>query len=332
MKKKVFQFNKELYKVTGIQKVLMDIHEALRTEFDCKIVGEIPYEKVNKNLEIAETDYVRYKNPLMFRNSIVIIHERRLLPLMWILMRIPGLNVKCIYIHHNELYGNKLLSLFPKNIVAISDAGIKNLTKYFGVKYSAITKIHNCVREYEAYVKREKKFDSNNVTILYPARINDVKRQIEIVKHLKGKLDNRVKILFAGTGPLLNELNDICEGDEQFQVLGFRDDIPELMQNSDFVMLFSKHEGLPISLIEATQRGIPVICNSVGGNEEIIRDGENGIICNDWDSLLNTLNTLPAMTQDIIDCMSENGRRAYLNNFNFKIFKNNYIKLIKSVE
>lgn len=75
-----------------------------------------------------------------------------------------------------------------------------------------------------------------------------------------------------------------------------------------------------------------MICNSVGGNEEIIRDGENGIICNDWDSLLNTLNTLPAMTQDIIDCMSENGRRAYLNNFNFKIFKNNYIKLIKSVE
>lgn len=134
MKKKVFQFNKELYKVTGIQKVLMDIHEALRTEFDCKIVGEIPYEKVNKNLEIAETDYVRYKNPLMFRNSIVIIHERRLLPLMWILMRIPGLNVKCIYIHHNELYGNKLLSLFPKNIVAISDAGIKKSYKIFWSK------------------------------------------------------------------------------------------------------------------------------------------------------------------------------------------------------
>ena len=50
MKKKVFQFNKELYKVTGIQKVLMDIHEALRTEFDCKIVGEIPYEKDRKSV------------------------------------------------------------------------------------------------------------------------------------------------------------------------------------------------------------------------------------------------------------------------------------------
>lgn len=331
-RKKIFQFNTELYKVTGIQRVLLDIHEALKDDFDVKIVGNIPYGEVNGNLCISEGDYLRFGNLFMFRNSVVIIHERRLLPLMWLLEHIPGLNLKCVYVHHNELYGNKRLSLFPKNIVAISDAGIRNLTGYFGVPRANITKIHNCVRETSPCELRTKKFDPNNITILYPARINSVKRQIEIVNHLKGKLDPRVKILFAGIGPQYEELKSLCEGLTQFQALGFRDDIPKLMQNCDFMMLFSKHEGLPISLIEAAKTGLPAICNSVGGNIEIVQDGRNGIVTDEWDSLIDVLNNLPNLKQLDLDKMSSEGREIYMNCFNFTIFKNNYRKLINSLK
>lgn len=329
-RRKVFQFNTELFKVTGIQRVLLDIHEALKEEFDVKIVGNLPFDKVNGSLGISEDDYVRFKTPLMFRNSVVIIHERRLLPFMWILTHVPGLNIKCIYVHHNELYGNKKLSLFPKNIVAISDAGIKNLTDYFGVSKAHITKIHNCVRE-KSFKHRTKEFNPNNITILYPARINDVKRQIEIVNNLKGKLDSRIKILFAGTGPQLGEFEKLCKGSEQFKPLGFRNDIPELMQQCDFMMLFSKHEGLPISLIEATQIGLPAICNNVGGNTEIIQNGENGFVVYDWEMLITTLNKLPELSQNDMKKMSEAGREIYLQNFNFNIFKENYCNLIKNI-
>lgn len=329
-KKKVFQFNAELFKVTGIQRVLLDIHEALKDDFEAKIVGCLPYEKVNSSLKISEKDYLRFRNPMTFRNSVVIIHERRLLPLLWLLTHTPGLNVRCVYIHHNELYGNKRLSLFPKNIVAISDAGIRNLTEYFSVPFNHITKIHNCVREISPYVPRTKKFNPDDINILYPARINSVKRQIEIVNHLKGKLDPRVKILFAGTGPQYEKFGILCRGSEQFQVLGFRDDIPALMQQCDFMMLFSKHEGLPISLIEATQAGLPVICNNVGGNTEIIKDGLNGIVVDEWNDLVGVLNKLPELTQSDIDKMSQEGRVIYKNKFNFGIFKDNYRNLIKN--
>lgn len=63
-RKKVFQLNTELYKVTGIQRVLLDIHEALKDYFDAKIVGNIPYDKVNGNLGISACDYLRLWNPL----------------------------------------------------------------------------------------------------------------------------------------------------------------------------------------------------------------------------------------------------------------------------
>lgn len=330
-RRKVFQLNTELFKVTGIQRVLLDIHEALKDEFDAKIVGTVTYDKVNGNLGVSEGDYIKFRNPLVFRNSVVIIHERRLLPPMWLLAHIPGLYVKCVYVHHNELYGNKKLSLFPNNIVAISDAGIKNLTDYFGVPMAHITKIHNCVRVPASYKPRTKGFNPGDITILYPARINSVKRQIEIVNNLKGKLDPRVKVLFAGDGPLLEELKQLCNGSEQFKALGFRNDISDLMRNSDFMLLFSKHEGLPISLIEAIQTGLPAICNSVGGNIEIIKDGENGIVVNDWESLTCVLNHLPEMEQSSIDRMSHNGRERYNNNFNFSIFKRRYCDLINSL-
>lgn len=328
-RKKVFQFNTELYKVTGIQRVLLDIHEALRDDFDAKIVGNIPYGEVNGNLSISEGDYLRLRNPFMFRNSVVIIHERRLLPLMWLLGHIPGLNLKCVYVHHSELYGNKRLSLFPKNIVAISDAGIRNLTDYFGVPRANITKIHNCVRETSPCEPRTKKFDPDNITILYPARINSVKRQIEIVNHLKGKLDPRVKILFAGTGPQYEDLKSQCEGLTQFQVLGFRDDIPLLMSNSDFVMLFSSQEGLPISLIEGAIFSLPLICNNVGGNYEIAQDGRNLVKITNWNQLILTLNTLPLMSEREYNSLSQSSRDIYIGNFTFDIFKTKYTRLIE---
>lgn len=328
---KVFQFNTELHKVTGIQRVLLDIHFALKEDFDVKIVGTMPYDEVNSNLAISPADYVKFCSPLIFHNSIVIIHERRLMPLMWVLTHIPGLNVKCIYVHHNELYGNKRLSLFPKKIVAISDAGIRNLTDYFKVSKATITKIHNCVRESALNNICIRKFNPEDVRILYPARINDVKRQIEIVNYLRGKLDPRVKILFAGVGPLFEELKTLCEGESQFQVLGFRNDIPSLMKDCDFMMLFSQHEGLPISLIEADQVGLPVICNGVGGNTEIVHNGKNGIVVNEWEDLLATLNSLPTFTQERIDEMSREGRAIYERYFKFDIFRDNYRKLINSL-
>lgn len=328
---KIFQLNTELYKVTGIQRVILDIHEALKDDFDVKIVGNIPFDRINESLRISENDYIRLRNPFIFRNSIVIIHERRLLPFMWLLSHIPGLNIKYIYVHHNELYGNKKLSLFPKNIVAISDAGIRNLTDYFGVPRTNITKIHNCVRETSPCVTRTKRFDSNNITILYPARINSVKRQIEIVNYLKGRLDHRVRILFAGTGPQYEELKSQCEGLSQFQALGFKDDIPLLMSNSDFVMLFSSQEGLPISLIEGAIFSLPLICNNVGGNYEIAQEGKNLVKITNWDELILTLNKLPLMSEREYNSLSQNSRDIYIGNFTFDIFKTKYTRMIELI-
>lgn len=328
---KVFQLNSELHKVTGIQRVIMDIHEALKDEFDAKILGTIPYPKLNKNLDIQKRDYIKFSNPLVLRNSIVIIHERKYLPLMWLLSHIPGLNIKYVYVHHNRLYGNKVLSKFPNEIVAISDAGIDNLTNYFGIERSDITKIHNCVRIPKKLNKKERAFNNDDIRILYPARINDVKQQVEIVKHLTSRLSPNIKIFFAGIGPEYEELKKICSGSNQFVALGFCEDIPNLMLEFDFMLLYSKHEGLPISLIEATMTGTPAICNGVDGSSEIIVDDYNGFIVGDWDDMIVRLNSLSNLATEDYSRLSQQAVKTYKSKFTFEKFKNSYCELIHKI-
>lgn len=327
----IYNFNLQLHKVTGIQSVLVDIHEALKERFTCRIAGNIPYERVNKDLGIKRDEYVHNRNYIQFRNSIVFIHERRLLLTFWFLNTFLFWNTSVIYIHHNELYGMKRLSFYPKHIVAISDSGIRNLTEYFKVDRSRITKIYNCAREPYEISTMARKLSDKNIDILYPARINDVKRQLEIVKQLDGRLHNNIRILFVGEGPRFAELRKICADSDQFVVLGYRPGIKSLMQTVNYVLLFSRHEGLPISLIEACMTGTPIICNDVGGNTEIAL-GSNSFVVNDWGSLIATLNNLPHVTAAQYDEMCKHSRKIYEDRFRFETFRQNYIELIERIQ
>lgn len=39
--KKVYSFNSVLFKITGVQKVVMDVHHVVKDDYDAKIVGTI---------------------------------------------------------------------------------------------------------------------------------------------------------------------------------------------------------------------------------------------------------------------------------------------------
>lgn len=328
MKQKIYSLNTELYKITGIQRVMIDIHHAVKEDYDSRIVGTLNFDKVASDIGIEKYCYIKLRNPFMFYRSIVIIHERKLLPVFWILNHIFIQRIRLVYIHHNIFYNHKSLSLFPRNIVAISDEGIRNLNGFFKVPINYITKIHNCVRD--KHPQKHKIPETDKLTIIYPARVNDVKRQCEIVRNLKGRLNRRIRILFAGEGPQLEELRLLCDGDEQFECLGFRSDVTSLLQQCDFIMLFSLHEGLPIALIEATMCGTPIVCNDVGGNLEIAHNGENAFVTDDWDKLTDILNSLPDISKEEYMRLSRNSREIYERNFTFPRFKNNYLKLIEN--
>lgn len=222
-----------------------------------------------------------------------------------------------------------MFTVIPSTVVSISDRVTANLTDYFKVPKNNIHKIYNCVQDINPVP--HKICETNNIIILYPARINDTKRQLEIVSHLSGKINRNVRILFAGTGPLFNQLKSLVKDEPQFDCLGHRKDVHELLQKADYMLLFSKHEGLPITLIEATMCGTPIICNDVGGNTEIAQNGKNAFVVNDWESLIQTINRLDNVTATDYTSMSREGRNIYEKNFRFETFKRAYLDLIDSI-
>ena len=60
--------------------------------------------------------------------------------------------------------------------------------------------------------------------------------------------------------------------------LGWREDIETILAASDFTILTSDNEGMPLSLIQAGMAGIPGVSTNVGAVTDIIQNGISGFV------------------------------------------------------
>jgi glycosyltransferase involved in cell wall biosynthesis len=59
---------------------------------------------------------------------------------------------------------------------------------------------------------------------------------------------------------------------------GERSDIPEILHALDIFVLPSLGEGLSNTILEAMSTGLPVVATRVGGNPELVIDGQTGLL------------------------------------------------------
>lgn len=62
------------------------------------------------------------------------------------------------------------------------------------------------------------------------------------------------------------------------ELAGARDDVPDLMRRFSVFVLPSRAEGISNTILEAMASGLPVIATDVGGNRELVVDGETGFL------------------------------------------------------
>ena len=97
---------------------------------------------------------------------------------------------------------------------------------------------------------------------------------------------------------------------------GWRDDLDRVYADSDLVVLTSRNEGTPVSLIEASAAGRPIVATAVGGVGDVVRDGGSGLLAAGRDpaeiaALILRLLDDPARAA----AMGEEGRRFVLERF-----------------
>jgi glycosyltransferase involved in cell wall biosynthesis len=84
------------------------------------------------------------------------------------------------------------------------------------------------------------------------------------------------RLVVAGIGSLHAQLNrEIQEAglESKVQLLGLRDDVPELLAACDLFVSASRWEGLPVSVLEAMAAGKPVVATRVGDLPQVILEG-----------------------------------------------------------
>ena len=107
------------------------------------------------------------------------------------------------------------------------------------------------------------------------------KNQAAIVRALP-LLPGNVRLVVCGEGPERGNLLALAEGlgaADRVSLLGFRDDMADIMAACDCLVFPSVHEGLPVSVMEAMAAGLPVVASAIRGiDPDLLCDRESGLV------------------------------------------------------
>jgi glycosyltransferase involved in cell wall biosynthesis len=140
----------------------------------------------------------------------------------------------------------------------------------------------------------------NEFVIVSVGSCSEIKNHHDILRAVAKIYEHYPHILYLHVGK-----GDLHETEQAFATdLGIRDrvrfmgqleNIREILIASDVFVMSSRHEGLPISLLEALSCGVPSVAYNAHGIKDLVDDGENGFLtdCN-YTSLVNAIMILMA--------------------------------------
>lgn len=104
---------------------------------------------------------------------------------------------------------------------------------------------------------------------------------IRALARIKKEGIKKVSYLICGEGSERERLIRLIQQNHmegQIFLLGYREDIKELLAISDCFIFPSKQEGLPVAVMEAMAVGLPCICSDVRGNRDLLKENLGDIL------------------------------------------------------
>lgn len=138
-----------------------------------------------------------------------------------------------------------------------------------------------------------------------------------------------LKLLMVGDfeeelSPINDESKYFMENNSAIISVGFQEDIRAYLSISDLFLLPSYREGLPNVLIEAGSFGIPLMATNINGCNEIIINGENGILVKkkSVQSLIDEISKL-IDNKELYNNLKKNVRESIIHRYEQKFFLEN---------
>lgn len=174
-------------------------------------------------------------------------------------------------------FSKRLISVGTKVMGDLLKVGIGNERKFLVI----FPGIQEMVTLPKAQARAELNLDPNKMYIVFIGRLTQIKRPdrlVETAAHLKGIYPN-AHLLVVGAGELYSATKGAAESLElPMTFYGWRNDIPRILSASDIAILCSDNEGIPLTLIQAAQTGLPIVSTNVGSVSDIVQPGLNGTL------------------------------------------------------
>jgi glycosyltransferase involved in cell wall biosynthesis len=197
-----------------------------------------------------------------------------------------------------------------ENLVFVSEGARRSMSQFCGRPPGANwLVIHNGVPD--TFFDQQKQTTVSErpgkVRVIFVGRLEPMKRlDVLVDAHV---LANRAgaahQLLIVGDGPEMAKLisaRDRFHAECDITLKGNSDNVIPLLDEADVFVLSSEFEGLPTVIIEAMARGLPIIStNCESGPAELLRDGEDGILCE--------VNSAVALSQALISLVTDSGAR-----------------------
>jgi len=179
----------------------------------------------------------------------------------------------------------KILALITHRIIAIGnnvkkdllDAGIGIDSKY-EVIYPGLQPLKVSSKE-EA--RKSLGLLPNKTYLVFVGRLTQVKRPdrlLEVARYLNTNHPDS-QMLIVGAGEFLSTIKSKSESEGlPMAFLGWRNDIGSILSAADIAILCSDNEGIPLTLIQASQAGLPIVSTDVGSVSDIVIDSVTGYL------------------------------------------------------
>ena len=186
---------------------------------------------------------------------------------------------------------DKMSNRLSTHVIAVSRSTHDYLVEHEGIPPDRVTTIHNGIdldqfrpcRGQRTAARQRMGLPADAFIVAGIGRLSYQKNFSLFIDVAAAVLAQRPTAYFviAGTGPEEQHLRKRAarHGIEQrLRFLGYVGDMPEFYPALDALLLTSRYEGLPITILEAMASGTTIVASMLDGVAEIMRDGEDGAL------------------------------------------------------
>jgi glycosyltransferase involved in cell wall biosynthesis len=129
--------------------------------------------------------------------------------------------------------------------------------------------------------RKEIGLQESDIVVVSAGDLNPNKNNRVIIEAFSFLRNKNIHYAICGTGLLEEDLKQLAKKlgvDKNIHFLGYRKDMPEILASSDIFIMPSFREGVPRSIMEAMDLGLPCIGSKTRGIADLIEEGVGGYL------------------------------------------------------